>query len=637
MNNDSYKIIISLSHHRIAFEYWLRDGENKLVPMPNMSWPAPLAFYCSQTGIEIGDAAVRAVNAGTPNAFDNYFERLTNDETYLIGGRHKPLRYLLLDATETIFADFFKNVLFGSKGSLSDNRATMPVTLVCEPDIKSNERALLFDLFKGSGYNRFKVVEYNTFIGSYIRSSLATDYAYETVLVAWTEGTDLTFTVFDVKNSEPRQASFPGLGVDPRLDYVKKLIWERIKGQNSFLPYYIAEETISKAAADFLSSTVPLVNDTLTLADGFTYHSYHYSLDRAVVDNLQCNESTTIRAKLDEFLRENNLPNRKKILLLLRGIAAGNIFFEQTLSQGFGNTVRSNRKLRTSTMQLIIADSNPVIVQNSVSSNELPETQTNTQEEKELERKWRDNAQSAGKAKSGNTTAANEMIHEDTGKLPTTSSTDPIESTRSFDLALVKRLEREWREIRAAAKGKTRSGNIDEAIKIFTEFIQKVNEVPGTEDLRTMVKGELSTIVPTKALSEPNTNGSSITESKGDRRTTGSRTQQKTTEASQEAASSSDKGEVFISEGKLKDARDWYRASGNSAKAKVLSELIRSQKGVELRKRSLEECRRNRNADQIKRIITELQDYIALCKQVNYTCDECNNLLLEYKKLTNKK
>ena len=34
MNSDSYKIIISLSHGRISFEYWLRDAEDKLTPMP---------------------------------------------------------------------------------------------------------------------------------------------------------------------------------------------------------------------------------------------------------------------------------------------------------------------------------------------------------------------------------------------------------------------------------------------------------------------------------------------------------------------------------------------------------------------------------------------------------------------------
>ena len=73
MTPDSYKIVISISHHRISYEYWQRDGEDKLVPMPSGNWPAPLAFYCSDTGIIMGEDAVRAAHSGITNAFDNYF------------------------------------------------------------------------------------------------------------------------------------------------------------------------------------------------------------------------------------------------------------------------------------------------------------------------------------------------------------------------------------------------------------------------------------------------------------------------------------------------------------------------------------------------------------------------------------
>lgn len=356
MNSDSYKIIISLSHHRIAFEYWQRDGEDKLVPMSGMVWPAPLAFYCSLTGIEIGEAAVRAVHAGTPNAFDNYFERLTADETYTIGGRRKALRYLILDASEGIFTEFFRTELLGHQGSLTDNRATMPITMVCESDIKPNERALLLNLFRDSGYNRFKVVDYTDYIDRYLRSTLSKEYSCENVLVAWTEGTDLTLTLFDLtKTVEPRKTKFPGLGADPRLDYVKKLIWERICGQNPWLRFTDEEDVVTKEATDFLNSSIPIINATLTLSDGM---NYHYSLNRAVIDHLQCPEGDIIRMKLEEFLHENGISNRNKTLLLLRGVAAGNMFFEKTLGQGFGKIIKSDKQLRNNTMYQLITEPN---------------------------------------------------------------------------------------------------------------------------------------------------------------------------------------------------------------------------------------------------------------------------------------
>lgn len=664
MNSESYKIIISLSHHRISFEYWLRDAEDKLAPMPNMTWPAPLAFYCSQIGIEIGDAAVRAVHAGISNAFDNYFERLPKDETYLIGGQRKPLRYLLLDAAESIFADFFKNVLFGSKGSLSDNRATMPVTLVCESDIRPNERALLFDLFKGSGYNRFKVVEYNTFIERYIHSTLAEEYACEKVLVAWTEGVDLSFSLFDARNvSECHQECYSGLGVDPRLEYVKSLIWDRIKGQNPWLLYSREYETISKAAADFLNTTVPLVNDTLILSDGV---AYYYSLNRTVVNNLQCNEGDSIRVKLEELLRRNNITNRNKILLLLRGIAAGNVFFEQTICQGFSNTIRSDRKLRDNTMRLLIADPNPPIVQGSESDSGaiLPILHNKRESLKGLKRRWREvKAQSYGFVKGRRKDDALQLLNafkDECAKADCTkdiiievneiiSSIESVTSPSSPDSSTIKRLEREWRELRATAKGKIRTGQVNEAVKIYSDFIKQIADISGADDLIETVQSELFSLSKAKGDTqlqscekhyggERHSNGKwigGISDAGGndDLRTVDGKKHQKSIEEKITSAKSVDNGAKLIAAGKLKEARDWYRASCNNEKARILTNLIRSQKGIELRKKSVEECKRTKNVDQIKRIISELKIYIEQSNQVNFDCTEYKKLLSEYNKL----
>lgn len=604
MNSDSYKIIISLSHHRIAFEYWLRDGENKLVPMPNTAWPVPLAFYCSPTGIEIGEAAMRAVHSGTSNAFDNYFGRLANDETYYYAGQTKPLRYLLLDAAETIFADFFKTVLLSSKGTLNDNRAIMPITIACESDIAPNERALLTNLFKDSGYNRSKVVEYNSFIENYIRSSFGHDTNCDNALVAWTEGTDLTFTLFGLKQaSDRRQACYPGLGIDPRLEHVKGLIWDRVKGQNPWLMYDNEEEAISKAAADFLNSSSPLVSETIALSDGM---SYHYSLNRAVVDNLQCSEGTTIRKKLEAFLADNGIINRSKTLLLLRGVAAGNIFFEQTLCQGFTNTVRSDRRLRSNTMNQLIADPNPVVAQDP--NSHIPPQQAEPVESKEI-------------YPPADTPKQKEIAEPPAAK-PEPQIEKP-EPAKPADAGMAKNMEREWREIRATAKGKIRGGNASDAVKILSAFLDKIEAAPGTGSLQESVRAELSAIKPAQPPVKPAAERPKPQPKPAAEKPVQAKPQPK----------EADKGEQFIAAGKLKDARDWYRAAGNSAKARLLSDLIRSQKGVEMRKSSLDDCRRTKNTDQIKRIVSELQDYISLCDQAKYNCDEYRKLLSEYKKI----
>lgn len=558
----------------------------------------------------------------------------------------------------------------------------MPITLVCESDIKPNERALLLDLFKSCGYNRFKVVEYNTFIENYLRSSLGTQYACDDVLVAWTEGADLTFTLFNLhRDSERRQEYYPGLGVDPRLKHVKNLIWERIKGQNPWLNFSVEEETISKAASDFLTSSTPLINDTLILSDGI---SYHYSLNRRLIDNLQCSEGVAIRSKLEDFLRENNVSNRNKILLLLRGVAAGNMFFEQTICQGFTNTIRSDRKLRNNTMQLLIADPNPVVAQEpTIIINEYPlppvEGKVNGEVgivefkkqpnkdigKRELRRKWREiNAQASGMSRDGRSDDALSLLYSFRKECSTIDGTDELiseidlkissldngerTSKPTINITEVKGIEREWRELRATAKGKVRNGQTGGVIRILNNFIQRISTIPGAEKVKEAVIKELSVLspntVPSKNASkhfdgEIHPNGkwvwvSSAAGGKGDWRTLGGRVHQQAIESVAETKCTSiNEGQKLIAAGKLKEARDWYRASGNASKAKILSDLIRSQKGVELRKGSLEECKHSKNIEQIKRIITELQNYISKCNEVNYDCAEYKKLLSEYKKL----
>mgnify|MGYP000320376382 FL=1 len=101
----------------------------------------------------------------------------------------------------------------------------------------------------------------------------------------------------------------------------------------------------------------------------------------------------------------------------------------------------------------------------------------------------------------------------------------------------------------------------------------------------------------------------------------------------QQKQEETDKGRELIAQNKLKEARDRYRTKGDSMKARLLSEIIRSQKGVELRKLSLEEYKKNKNTEQIKRIIKELEEYLDLCTRLGIPAEEYRTLLLEYRKI----
>ncbi len=663
MNGDSYKIIISISHHRISFEYWQRDGENKLVSLPNGNWPAPLAFYCSDTGIVIGEDAVRAAHSGITNAFDNYFERLVEDSSYTIGGQTRPIRNLLLDASESIFREFFRHVLFNRFGSLSDNRAKMPIVLVCESDIKPNERALLQGLFRDSGYNRVRVVDYDRYINRYINESLSNEYICDKVVVAWAEGADLIFSIFGVNNdTAPIVKSFKNLGIDPRKKYVEKLIWERVIGQNPWFQKSNEEDAISKAASDFLSSSLPLVNETILLSDG---REYHYSLNRNTIDYIQNSDGVSINETLEQFLKDNGIVNRSRVLLLLRGIVAGNSYFEQNLSPGFSKTIRTDKKLRDNTMNLIISevipalDSEKISVESPIIS-KIPQDSNNQIKIREISKKWRQiKAEASGKQRGGQEQVALQMLKDLLSECQAISGVDNVIAEISYEITkynitpppvanhdLIKSFERQWREVKATAKGKVRSGNLSDARSILQRFLNTLQKEPGTDSLISSVQNELSLItedVPLRSKTKhkdgdihPNDKWvwvASAANGNGDWRVIGGRIHNQSKQDKESAREKNNDGDSLITQGKLREARDWYRSQNNNVMARILSDIIRSQKGVELRKTTIEEYRKSKNREQITRIIKEIEEYIDLCEKAGLNSSEYKKLLADYRKI----
>lgn len=627
MTGDKYKIVISISHQCISYEYWLRDdGKNKLVPMPNGKWPAPLAFYCSGTGIMVGEDAARAAHAGMANAFDDYFERSVEEGFYTIGGQSRPIRNLLLDASESMFRDFFQLELFGRYGSLSENRASMPLVIVCESDIKANERALLHDLFKDSGYSRVRVVEYDQYLNRYISKSISKEYGCDKVVVAWSEGNDLTFTMLDINNVQgPVVKNFECLGIDPRINFVKDLIWDNIIGQNRFLQRQDEEDAISKAAADFLGSSQPLVNGTIILSDGW---EYHYSLNRCMVDCIQPSEGLSVKEALEQFLKENGITGRERVLLLLRGIVANNSYFEQNLRPGFYTTIKANRGLRDKVLDIIISEITPMLG---------GPIDVKKEEEKELQKNWESiKAEANGKRRVGQFQYAVQILEAFLTKCQAVPGADDViaeikaeihgvesemTEAKKVDPDLLKSLERQWREVKAKAGGMARSGKTSEARSCVVKFRDKVQEVNGTDKLITSIDKELSSISRGETLhAKPKTKAMDASAP--------SKSPVKKPQYEEHAA-----GQELKKQGKLKEARDWYRNHGDSNMAETLTKIIRAQKGIEVRKSSIDDCRRTKDKGQISRIIKEIQEFVELCEKAGINTVEYKKLLAEYRKI----
>ena len=405
-----------------------------------------------------------------------------------------------------------------------------------------------------------------------------------------------------------------------------------------------------------------MVNDTILLSDG---QQYHYSLNRNTIDYIQNSDGVSIKDTLEQFLKENGIINRSRVLLLLRGIVAGNSYFEQNLSSGFSKTIKTDKKLRDNTMNLIISEVVPmfepetIIVESPVDVNP-PRESGNQIKIKGISKKWRlVKAEANGKQRGGQPDMALQMLKDFLSECQAISGVDNVIAEISTEIAKynitqapivnhnsIKSFERQWREIKATAKGKVRSGNLSDARSILQSFLNSLQKESGTDRLISSVQNELSLIAadePKRAKSRHNDgdihpNGkwvwvASAANGNGDWRVIGGRIHNQTKQYKESAREKNNDGDSLIAQGKLKEARDWYRSQNNNVMACILSDIIRSQKGVELRKAAIEEYRKSKNREQISRIIKEIEEYIDLCEKAGLNSSEYKKLLADYRKI----
>lgn len=89
----------------------------------------------------------------------------------------------------------------------------------------------------------------------------------------------------------------------------------------------------------------------------------------------------------------------------------------------------------------------------------------------------------------------------------------------------------------------------------------------------------------------------------------------------------------LIRQGKLREARDYYRNHGLTTLAAILTDIYRDKRSIETRKKGLDQIRATHNTQQAKRIVDELQSYIDKCDKVGVPCEDIKKLLSEYRKV----
>lgn len=513
MNGD-FKVIISISHHQISFEFWRKGAGDMLQPIktqanPSGGWPVPLSVFIKTNGsIIIGKDATIAANQGTPNAFTNIFERMSNPNEYYDYGQKKPLSYLLLDTAEVVFRDFFERMLFSSKGRLEQNRSTMPIIFVCEDDIHPNEKAHLRDLFLNSGYGCVAVEDLKTQIDHYTKREKVNLFSQSNVLVVRSYEDDLLINLFDMRGQrKPCSSKLSGGGIDPRLERVVQKIWEKI--------YYKAggglrleneRKFIEEAAKSFLLSSEPGGFSSLVLSDG---RQYTYNIFKSDIVNIPGGSMQWIN-EIRYFLSANQASPEDTLLVLYGDTSKNSSVVDSLIGLGFSKIEYADDAWRFNVLRAIIDEPIPVQtprepVSGFDNSNLNPHQPSYGQDGNILgaqvsslpnpQQGATQSLNNGGLSFGTGTSGFNEKINLADIASPSNQQKPSInvQPNGGMQPQTKPSLQREWRQVTAKVNGMIRSAFYDKALAELEPFL-KLCEQQGVTDLIPLVGEKIAAV-----------------------------------------------------------------------------------------------------------------------------------------------
>lgn len=605
-----------------------------MAPFPREErWPVPLALYCTPGRIEIGKAAERATAHNVPGAFKEWFRHLSSVQTVKYLGQQQPVSHLLLLAAEEQFRKFLREVRMNMDGGLENCRAAMPLALSFEDDVDDSMRIFLVNLFRNMGYGRVQENFHNRIIASHYFSKIPT----ERILIADSDGVDLTLSLYERGRDQAKCSNvIQGAGSDPRIQRVCNMIWDKTGAEYSFLDRANEQPLLEQMALEVIGANQTEFEGIMNYSNG---EELCFMISRSELVGAGAGTKST-SSDVIRFLEKAGIAP-SDVTMLLRNLAAKN----QPLQAAFTSSIIFDEDAQEEVNQDIVtlvmsrfadAKVEPKPMRRNPLDHLEPSPIVSKDELKEKTKKWRQvKAEAGGKSRSGRIAEAlmildrflaecrscsgsEELIIEIEGEKDSLNKTTPPPPP-PVDGSAVRALNRRWREVRASAKGKKNTGNFVEAIRILKSFADEADKVYGAEEILKSVKDELDLMVGEAKDRRPSKPSIS------------NRT--KAEPAREPKPEPNNQGQELVRQGKLKEARDWFRSQNNNTMARALTEIFRSQKGIELRKTTLEECRKSKNKEQISRIIREIRDYIDLCEEAGVNTEEYKKLLSDYRKI----
>lgn len=323
-----YCILIELSKETIAFSYYTKDC-GKFEPYGD-ELVRPLAIWFNGNNIILGKRAKHEAKRGTQNAFFHLFDEMGKQALFEYSNESHAYNKLILYAIRSGLKEFFMDIMKSYYGTLDENISRLPLLLMLSPDVEKNERLVLVNQLKGNGFGNVTDIDEDEFLREIFVPKETSNKAN---VVISSNGNDLYGSVYS-GNKCVDTYMLKDFGIDPRVDKLVDLLWERSMAETCYLEKADEEAMLKEVATKFIQSGDVSFNDNITFSDGQQLYAY---LDR--------NDLTTYTQHNGGYLakeilgRLENCGGSKQSYIILKNSAARNRYLFEQLAVEFPHVI----------------------------------------------------------------------------------------------------------------------------------------------------------------------------------------------------------------------------------------------------------------------------------------------------------
>ncbi len=648
-----YYILIKLSKRFITFWYYI-EGNDGFSPLGEPV--IPLAIYCNGTDILFSKIAREEARKGSPCYYDDIFTIMQQVGTFSFRGAQYPNNKMLLFAIEQKFEEFFSQKLYGEIGSVQENRHSMPVGFVFDPELDNDTQNFVVRLFRNAGYSQVTTLDDGQYILELGKQKSENKDNYVVLTIS---DTSLYGRLYKNDSSHAIVSSLIGeMEVNPKERRLSELIFSDIIKQvqvgytyEEELPRLMEKVKELRSKRQFHTGR-GVLSGSIKLSDG---DSWDFEIEASEIAHTST--ESCIVLKLNAFLSCHQC-NSKNCTVIVAGLQTQIEELYELFCNSYSTVMVRSEDVTRSILDTIIINNYALPVNNSekpTSFSQIPEEhiiEVSPPQNKPLSsasiRKVKVSIATI-KAKVRNNDGkgakciANELLSELHGlgvhdwddeinsiisdiTLPPDMPEKPKQNEHQKEEKVIpkvdpKKIQREVRMALADIKGKIRIKEYVQAESLLSSLQSKLHK-DGFYDFDGQLEEVKKEIVLTPPIKV--TKDTKVTKPHADTPTprVGPSTPPKLSLA-----------EIHLLQGKYADAKRVFASEGNSEMAQVCTNLIKLKRGLTQYKMGFEAAKRNKNKGAISVAIREMEKYQALCRKYNVNDSEAEDIINKYKSI----